>query len=179
MVRALLALACLAAAVPAHGAGPVSVGLEATIGGQHLGMQRAQLGQREVSPMGDAGATLLLRVGPIMLGAASEGNFSGTTLQRFNASALAGLAADVLPVLRLELLGEVGAANLRSTSELRDAASATNRWDNFYGFRPGLSAKLPVIPFRMGVWGLARWNMPGAIRSGPELGLLGRVGLEF
>ncbi|BDG03885.1 hypothetical protein [Anaeromyxobacter oryzae] len=175
MVRVLLALVCLAAAVPAHAA-PLSLGIEATIGSQHLGVNRAPGTTRDLSPMGDAGATVLLRAGPLMLGAAMEGNFSGSTLRRYNASALGGLATDLLPVLRLELLGEVGAANLRSTSELRQAASGG--WNRFYGFRPGLSVKLPVLPFRVGAWGLARWGLPGATRS-PELGLLGRIGFEF
>ena len=173
-----LATATAAALAPASArAAPVSLGLEASIGGQHLGVSRAP-GDRQLTPMGDAGATVLLRTGPLMLGAAMEGNFSGSTLQRYNASALGGLVTDLLPVLRLELLGEVGAANLRSTSELRQAASGASGWDRFYGFRPGLSVKFPVMPFRIGAWGLARWGMPGATKS-PELGLLGRIGFEF
>lgn len=175
-VRVLLALACLAA--PPALAAPVSLGLEATIGGQHLGVHRAPGGARDLTPMGDAGATLLLRLGPVALGAAAEGNFDGTTLERFNASALAGLAADLLPFLRLELMGEVGMANLRTRRDVELAARAAEGWDPFYGFRPGLSVRFPVLPLRVGVWGLARWNMPGA-GPGAELGLLGRAGIEF
>ncbi len=179
MTRVLLALACLAAAIPAHADDPpAALDLEATIGGQHLGVTRAPGTSKQLSPMGDVGGTLLIRSGPFMVGAAMEGNLSGTTLQRFNMSLLGGLAADLLPVLRLELLGELGGANLRSTSQLRQAAADAPGWDRFYGFRPGLSAKLPVLPFRVGVWGLVRWGMPGATKS-PELGMLGRVGLEF
>ena len=177
MTRVLLALACLAAALPARGA-PLSLGIEATVGGQHLGVTHAPGRTEQLTTMGDLGGTVLLRAGALMLGAAMEGNFDGTTLQRYNASALGGLAADVLPVLRLELLGEYGAANLRSSSQLRQAASGAAGWDRFYGFRPGLSLKVPVLPFRVGAWGLARWGMPGA-GSGPELGFLGRIGIEF
>jgi hypothetical protein len=177
MVRVLLALTCLAAAFPARAA-PLSLGVEATIGGQHLGMTQAPLRNEPLSPMGDLGGTVLVRSGALMIGAAMEGNFDGSTLRRYNASALGGLAADVLPVLRLELLGEYGAANLRSTSDLKQAASGSGTWERFYGFRPGLSAKLPVLPFRVGAWGLARWGMPGS-KSGPEYGVLGRIGLEF
>lgn len=194
MVRVLLAPACLpdrarllvlllatliagALAPTSARASPVSLGIEASIGGQHLGVSRAP-GDRQLSPMGDAGATVLVRSGPLMLGAAMEGTFSGSTLQRYNASALGGLVTDLLPVLRLELLGEVGAANIRSSSELRQAGEGASGWDRFYGFRPGLSAKFPVLPFRVGAWGLARWGMPGATKS-PELGFLGRIGFEF
>jgi hypothetical protein len=176
-VPVLVALAGLLAAAPA-GATPVSFGLEATIGAQHLGIQRAPALNEPLAPMGDLGATALLRAGPLALGAAAEGNFGGHTLQRYNASALAGLVSDILPVLRLELLGELGAANLRTRGDLESAASGDSGWDRFYGLRPGLSARLPVLPFRIGFWGLARWGLAGG-KNGPELGLLGRIGLEF
>jgi hypothetical protein len=174
LTRVLLALVCLAVARPAFGA--FSVGLEATVGAQRLGMERVPGTGEPLSAMGDVGATLLLRAGPFAVGAASEGNFVEGSLARFNASALAGLATDLLPVLRLELLGEVGAANLRRGADLR--AAAAGDWDRFYGVRPGLSLKFPVLPLRIGVWGLARWGMPG-VSSGPAFGMLGRVGLEF
>jgi len=172
--RLLLALACLAAAPRA--VAEVSLGLEATVGAQRLGIQRMPAAGDPLTSMGDLGATMLLRAGPVALGAAAEGNFARGGLERFNASVLGGLVADLLPVLRLELLGEVGAANLRGEADLRSAAAGN--WDRFYGFRPGLSAKLPFLPLRLGVWGLARWGMPGA-PSGPSLGLLGRAGIEF
>jgi hypothetical protein len=175
-VRHLLAVACLYAA-PALAA-PVSLSLEATIGAQRLGMQRAPGTNQQLSPMGDLGATALLRLGPIAFGAGAEGNFDGTTLQRYNASALAGFMTDLLPVLRLELLGEVGAANLRTARDLGQAAQGSGGWDRFYGFRPGLSLKIPVLPFRVGAWGLARWGMPGATKD-PELGFLARIGIDF
>jgi hypothetical protein len=172
--RVLLALVCLAAAPRAQAV--VSLGLEATVGAQRLGVQRMPATGEPLAAMGDLGATLLLRAGPIAIGTAAEGNFASSRLERFNASLLGGLVADLLPVLRLELLGEVGAANLRGEADLRSAAGGD--WDRFYGFRPGLSAKLPFFPLRLGVWGLARWGMPGA-QDGPALGLLGRAGIEF
>lgn len=175
-VRVLLALACLTASRAL--AAPVSLGIEATIGAQHLGLHRAPGASEDLTPMGDAGATVLLRLGPFALGAAAEGNFDGTTLERFNASGLAGLTSDLLPVLRLELLGEVGVANLRTRADVEQAARREGAWEPFYGFRPGLSVRFPVLPLRVGVWGLARWNMPGA-GPGAELGLLGRAGIEF
>ncbi len=177
-VALALVLAGLAgAAGPARAEG-LALDLEATVGGQHLGVNRAPL-VNQLSPMGDFGATALLAVSGVALGLAAEGNFQGSTLQRYNASVVAGFAADLLPVLRLELLGEYGAANLRTRGDLERAAAHDGGWSRFYGFRPGLSVKLPVLPFRAGVWGLARWNMPGTGGKGPEYGMLGRVGFSF
>jgi hypothetical protein len=176
VARAALALACLSAAVPAH-AGGFSLGLEATVGGQHLGMERAPGVKEPLAPMGDAGATLLLRGGNLALGLAAEGNFDGTTLERFNGSVLAGFAVDAFPAVRIELLGELGAANLQAVDDLENAPGAGS-WERFYGVRPGLSLRLPVLPFRVGVWGLARWGLPGS-GDGADLGVLGRIGFEL
>jgi hypothetical protein len=174
--RALIATCCAIAASVAR-ADP-SLGVEATIGAQRLGIQRAPVTHDTLLPMGDLGATVLLRGGVLELGAAGEGNFDRSTLQRFNASVLGGLGFDTLRVLRLELLGEYGAANLRTTADVRAAATSDGSWTRFYGFRPGLSAKLPAFPLRVGVWGLARWGLPGS-NGGPAYGMLGRIGLEF
>jgi len=175
MKLALLAtIACLSVALP--GAARAGVSLEATIGSQRLGVTRAPGSGEALQPMGDYGAALLLKGGPVELGVASEGTFLRGSLDRFNASALAGVAAD-LPVLRLELLGELGFANLRTRNELEDAAAGDPGWERFVGVRPGLTAKLPLVPFRVGVWGLARWGLPGT--SGAAYGLLGRVAIDF
>jgi hypothetical protein len=174
MIRTLAAAAALAVATPALAV--VSFGLEATVGAQRLGVERLPGRSEPLASMGDLGATLLLRLGPIALGAAGEGTFLAGRLEQVNASVLAGLVGDLLPVLRLELLGEVGASGVRRASDLERAQAGD--LERFYGVRPGLSAKLPSFPLRLGVWGLARWGMPGA-GSGPSYGLLGRVGLEF
>lgn len=175
--RALLAVACLAVAVPVGAVAEASLGIEATVGADRLGLSRFPGSAEPLAGMGDLGAVALLRLGGIGLGASAEGSFDGLTVERFNASALAGLVTDLLPVLRLELLAEVGVAELRSTAELRGQVSSDDR-DVFYGLRPGLSLKLPVLPVRVGAWGLARWGLPGT-GGGPALGLLGRVGVEF
>lgn len=171
--RVLLALLCLSAAIPAR----AGVLLEATVGGQHLGIDRAPGRGEPLVAMGDAGATLLLRGRRLALGLAAEGNFDGSTLERFNASVLAGFSVKTLRVLRLELLGELGAANLRSVRDLADEPGAGG-WERFYGVRPGISVRVPVLPFHLGVWGLARWGLPGS-GSGADLGLLGRIGFEL
>jgi hypothetical protein len=175
--RVVVALACLAVAGVARAEG-VTLGLEATIGGQHLGVRSAP-GVTQVSPMGDLGATALLTFGVFGVGAGAQGTFRRGSLERFDASALAGLALPLgTPLLRLELLGEVGAANLRSARDAAAAARGAGGWDRFYGVRPGLSARVPFLPFRLGVWGVARWGLAGQ-GSGPAYGLLGRVGVDF
>ena len=118
----------------------------------------------------------LLRGGPLEAGFAAEGTFERGDLARYNASALAGLGVDVA-MLRLEVLGELGVLNLRSRADLDLAAAGRDEFVRFHGVRPGLSAKLPLLPFRLGLWGLARWGLPGT--SGPAYGMLGRIGLEF
>ena len=174
--RIAVALACLAAAGAARADDDLSFELEATVGGQHLGIERTP-DAGTLQPMGDLGATALLGLGPFALGVASEGTFDHGSLQRFDASALGGLVVGPVLRVRLELLGEIGAADLRSVGELRTQVAA-GTWNRFYGFRPGLSLALPVLPVRIGVWGLARWGLPGT-GPGPSYGLLGRVGIDF
>jgi hypothetical protein len=175
MKRALLTtIACLSAAVP--GAAAAGVALEGTIGSQRLGVTHAPGPGEPLVPMGDYGAAILLKGGPLELGFAAEGTFTNGALSRYNASALAGFGADVA-VLRLELLGEVGVLNLRSRADLGDAVAGGEPFVRFYGVRPGLSAKLPLVPFRLGLWGLARWGLPG--EEGVAYGALARIGVDF
>ncbi len=174
--RTWFAICCAVAASAARA--DASLGVEATIGAQRLGIQRAPVTHDTLLPMGDLGATVLLRASGLELGVAAEGNFDHSTLQRYNASVLGGLGFDVVRVLRLEVLGEYGAANLRTTADVRAAATSDGGWTRFYGVRPGLSVKLPAFPLRVGVWGLARWGLPGTT-AGPAYGMLGRIGLEF
>ena len=171
-----MAICCAAAATAARA--DTSLAIEATIGAQRLGLQHATVAHETLQPMGDLGATVLLRGDALELGVAAEGNFDHTTLQRFNASLLGGLGFDVVQILRLEVLGEYGAANLRTTADVRAAATSDGSWHRFYGVRPGLSVKLPAFPLRVGVWGLARWGLPGTT-GGPAYGMLGRIGLDF
>lgn len=175
MKPALLAtIACLSAALPT--AAKAGVSLEATIGSQRLGVTRAPGDGEQLVPMGDYGAALLLRGGALEVGLAAQGTFERGELARYDASALAGVGIDVA-VLRLELLGELGVADLRSRADLSDAAGGGDRFVRFHGVRPGLSAKLPLLPFRLGLWGLARWGLPGT--SGVAYGMLGRVAIDF
>lgn len=175
--RIAVAVACLALAGAARADGP-TLGIEATFGAQDLGVTRAPGLNQPLLPMGDLGGDVLLSAGPLALGVAAEGNFRSGTLERYDASVLGGLVADLLPALRLELLGEIGAANLRTLADAGAAARGAPGWSRFYGLRPGVSVKLPALPFRVGAWGLARWGLPGT-GPGPSYGMLGRVGLDF
>lgn len=174
-VRTAAAVALLATAGVARAG--VSLGIEATIGAEKLGVERAPVSNEALQPMGQLGGTLLLRVGSVAVGAAAGGYFQGSRLERYDASGLAGLALDVLPILRVELLGEIGAASLRTREDL--GAAVAGEWSTFYGARPGVSLKLPVFPLRVGVWGLARWGLPARTSDDPAIGMLGRVGIDF
>lgn len=158
------------AIAPLAGRAEVSLGIEATIAAPRLGMERLPGSDRPLVASGDLGGSLLLRVGTLALGVAAERNIRERDARLTTMSGLGGLALDLLPFARLELLGEVGVANV-----MRDAAGEAP----FYGARPGLSLKVPMFPFRVGVWGLARWGLPGAPRGEPSLGLLARAGIEF
>jgi hypothetical protein len=174
--RVLLALACLAAAGPAR-AGDLHLGLEATFGAQQLGPSRIPGSDRTLSGMGDFGGTALVFTGPFAVGAAVQGRF-GSDDHALDASALAGFTLHLLPpLLRVELLGETGLTRLRQL-DVDPGAPSTVAWYRFYGFRPGISLKLPALPFRVGLWGLVRWH-PASGATGPAYGLLGRIGFDF
>ena len=176
-VRAVVVAVALLAAGSARA--QAALDLEVTFGGRHLGLAAPAAGDT-AQPTGDLGATLLLVAGPLAIGAAAATTTSG--IRRYDASALAGLAFPVLPVIRLELLAELGAADLHSAKDipaaLGGAVTGEAGWHRFWGVRPGLSIHIPELPFRVGLWGLARWGLPGT-GPGPVWGVLGRIGLEF
>jgi hypothetical protein len=168
MKKVLVVLAL--AAAPLVAAAEVSLGIEGTLAAPRLGMDRLPGSQRPLAATGDLGGSVLLRLGPLGLGGAAERTLGSGNARLTTKSAMGGLVFDLLPFMRLELLGEVGEADLSG-----DAAGATR----FYGARPGLSLKAPIFPLRLGVWGLARWNLPGAPPGDPSFGILARAGLEF
>jgi hypothetical protein len=133
-------------------------------------MDRMPGSERPLAGTGDLGGSVLLRLGPLGLGGAAERALGSEGAQMKTKSAMGGLMFDLLPFVRLELLGEIGQADLSG-----DAVGATR----FYGARPGLSLKAPAFPLRLGVWGIARWDLPGAPRGDPSFGMLARAGLEF
>jgi hypothetical protein len=165
-VLVVMALAATPLVTPAV----VSLGVEATLAAPRLGMDRLPGSQRPLVATGDLGGSALLRLGPIGLGVAAERTLGDETARLTTKSAMGGFVLDLLPFLRMELLGELGVADLA-----RDSAAETR----FYGARPGLSLKLPAFPLRLGVWGLARWKLPGAPAGEPSFGILARAGLEI
>jgi hypothetical protein len=168
MKRVLLVLALVAAPLAAYG--QLSLGIEATLAAPRLGVQQLPGSQQPLVAAGDVGGSVLLRVGPLAVGLAADrtpGSDAGRISTR---SAMGGLALDLLPFVRLELLGEIGDGDRAG-----DGLSAAR----FYGARPGLSVKAPSFPLRLGVWGLARWGLPGVPRDEPSFGILARAGIEL
>jgi hypothetical protein len=165
MRRIVVALAVALAPLAARA--QVSLGLEATLSAPRLGVTRVPGSSEPLTAAGDVGGSALLRLGFLGLGVAVDRNAHGRGgAPRNERSAMGGLVTDLMPLVRLELLGELGYA---------DGPTGLVR---FRGVRPGLSAKLPELPLRLGVWGLARWGLPGA-PTGPAYGLLFRAGVEF
>jgi hypothetical protein len=169
MKRVLVVVALAAAPVLAR-PDLFSVGIEGTIGAPRLGMERVPGSREPLATTGDVGGAVLLKLGPLGLGGAMERSTGHASARLSTRSAMGGLALDVLPFVRLELLGEIGEADLAG-----DASGPVR----FRGARPGLSFRVPVVPLRLGVWGLARWGLPGAKPGDPSFGILARAGLEF
>ncbi len=170
MKKLFAALAVALALTPAATLAQLSLGVEATLAAPRLGVERMPGSREPLGGAGDVGGVVLLRLGPLGLGASMERGLAHSAERLTTRSAMGGLVADLLPFVRLELLGEVGVADLAGDGE----GSA-----RFRGFRPGLSLKLPAFPLRLGLWGLARWGIPGASSNGPSYGLLARAGIEL
>lgn len=168
MRKAIVVLAL--AAIPLAARGVVSLGVEATLAAPRLGMERLPGSERPLVATGDLGGSVLLRLGPLAAGVAVDRTLGEDAGRLSTRSAMGGLALDLLPFVRMELLGEIGVADLSG-----DAAGEVR----FAGARPGLSLKLPAFPLRLGVWGLARWGLPGVPAGEPSFGILARAGLEF
>jgi hypothetical protein len=169
MKRLLVTLAVLAAPVVAR-PDAFSLGVEGTIGAPRLGVERVPGRREPLATTGDVGGAVLLKLGPLGVGAAMDRSTGHASSRLSTRSAMGGLALDVLPFLRLELFGEIGEADLAG-----DQAGNVR----FHGARPGLSLRVPVVPLRLGVWGLARWGLPGTKPGDPSFGILARAGLEF
>jgi hypothetical protein len=169
-MKRVLVVVALAVAPVAARPDMFSLGIEGTIGAPRLGMDRMPGSREQLVTTGDVGGSVLLKLGPLALGGAADRSTGHASARLSTRSAMGGLALDLLPFVRLELLGEVGLADLAG-----DAAGSTR----FYGARPGLSLRLPVLPLRVGVWGLARWALPGQKPGQPSYGLLARAGIEF
>lgn len=164
LVVALLALLALA---PLAARGEITLGLEATLSAPRLGVRQVPGSTEPLTAAGDIGGGALLRLGFLGLGAALDRNVGSAGARLSTRSAMGGLVLDVLPFVRLELLGELGNA---------DGPGGLSR---FRGARPGLSLRVPAFPLRVGVWGLARWGLPGEPAGRPAYGALFRAGIEL
>lgn len=169
MKRVLVVLALAVMPVGAF-ADTISLGIEATIGAPRLGMDRLPGSQQPLATTGDVGGLVLLKLGPLALGAAMDRSTGHASARLSTRSAMGGLALDLVPSVRLELLGEIGVADL---------AGDPGGGARFWGARPGISLKFPALPLRVGVSGLARWGLPGTTPGEPSFGLLARAGIEL
>jgi hypothetical protein len=173
--RLLAAVGLLAAAGAARAGDGLS--LELSFGAPNLGLARPTGVAGPVGLAADLGTAAFYTKGPFAVGLAASGQLANGGFRSFDASALAGIVHPLPPYLRIELFGEAGLARQVSLDDVDAAVSAAATHDRFYGFRPGISVKLPSLPFRFGLWGLVRWHHQAS--PAPAYGMLGRIGFDF
>lgn len=107
------------------------------------------------------GATAILRLGMLDVGAIGELGRPGKTNDTTVLGLLGGVNLDVGP-LRFEALGELGGhryGNAVHNSTLISESTGSD-WLVYVGLRPGLSMKLGEDGrWLLGVWGFARWDV--------------------
>lgn len=137
------------------------------------------------------GASALLRLGWLDVGALYEGSFSEST-DSFVLTPLVGFKWDVTDVLRVDFLGELGGHRVTHLG-----ADAESVWLPYVGVRPTLSLRLPLGPVRVVLSGapFARWDLveeevvvPSSSGAdthstydvgGTTFGVVGGIGLEI
>jgi hypothetical protein len=145
-----------------------------------------------------AGATLLLDLGGLELGAIVDKTF-GDGVTQTALGALLGLRLG--DKLRLDLLGEAGGHRFGDITDDPSVvtASSTDEWLFYVGLRPGLAYRIDLLPgvgLLVGVWGFVRWDVtdervpvtvsgatglaPGEVKlGGTSIGATLRVGIEL
>jgi hypothetical protein len=101
------------------------------------------------------GASALLRLGWLDVGALYEGSFRQAT-DSFVLTPLVGVKWDITDLVRLDLLGELGGHRITNV-----AADAQSVWLPYVGVRPTLSVRVPLGPARLVLSGasFARWDL--------------------
>jgi hypothetical protein len=145
-----------------------------------------------------AGATLLLNLGALELGAIIDKTFGDGVTQ----TALGGLVGLHLgDKLRLDLLGEAGGHRFGDVTDDPSVVtgSSADEWLFYVGLRPGLAYRIDLSPgvgFLVGIWGFVRWDVtdktvpvtvrgatglaPGDVElGGTSIGATLRAGIEF
>jgi hypothetical protein len=101
------------------------------------------------------GASALLRLGVLDVGALYEGSFREAS-DSFVLTPLVGIKWDVTDLVRVDLLGELGGHRITNLG-----ADAESVWLPYVGVRPTLSLRLPLGPTRLVLSGapFARWDL--------------------
>ena len=170
-MHALFALTALAVAPAARA---YSLNVEGLAGWQDLRLSGTSVGNAISGREGTAilGGDALLDLGGLGLGVAVDRIVSGT-VEPWAGSIVAGFLLDLLPSVRLNLLGEIGRRG-QSFSNIFDSGGAT-----FVGVRPGFNVRLFPTPLRIGATGIVRWPTSGGSFGSPDYGFVGTVGFEL
>lgn len=178
MVRRLaictFAFAALAAAAPARADSSLTV--EALGGFQSYRHPATQAGAADFvrDATGLLGGTALARLDGFGFGVGVDKTFNSGGPEPWAGWIMAGALIDPLPSLRVEILGELGRRGGGSFDDIFRSGAST-----FIGFRPGVSFRLLPSPIRVGISGFSRWPTSNGEFGNPDLGLVGRVGIEF
>lgn len=145
------------------------------------------------------GASLVLRLGWLDLGALYEGTLIDDRADSAVLTPVAGIAWNLTDLIRLDLLGELGGHRISNIGVQNgvDVSDARTVWVPFVGVRPTVSLRFPVGPTRLilQVAPFARWDLdkqtititgPSGAESrttyeigGSTVGVVGGVGLEI
>jgi hypothetical protein len=215
--RTLLVLAaCAALAAPglaSAGTGPGapwSVTLQAWGGYSRYDVVGLQHGLGELDrddPVDDGfesmGLSALLRLGWLDLGVLYEGQLLRDKTDSAVVTPLVGIAWNLSPYWRLDLLGELGGHRISNVGRAEEGADFEVRdpetvWLPYVGVRPTLSVRAPLGPSRivLSVAPFARWDLidkevevqvttgtTTSVRSygagGSTFGVVAGIGLEF
>lgn len=209
--RTLLALAA-AAALGVPGLAAAADGLSLTVGVwggvsryDVLGLKHgvANVGAQDRSDLmsgsfNTAGASAVLHLGWLGLGALYEGTFFDRNAKSDVITPLVGFKWDLTDTVRLDVLAELGGHRIDRIGEGNPAVTQSGTaWLPYVGLRPGLSYRLPVGPARLVLsatpfarWDLVKKDVTVPTPSGPSsqttyeaggttFGLVGGVGIEL
>ncbi len=171
-----VALVCLAVAASARADTP-SLTIDVFGGYQNLNPTHLATAAVERQGTGIVGLTALFDLKGLGLGVGIDKSFSGG-YEPWDFFANVGPVIDLLPVLRLEALGEIGRAGFGSLGDLSFSDSQPT-YHTFVGVRPGVSFRLVPLPIRIGVSVPIRWAISNGASSEPDYGVVARVGFEI
>ncbi len=174
MIRRIVPILFLAAALAAPRAAHAAVSLEAFYG---LSRPSASSFSQAISGTANdphliadslniAGGDLIFHLGLFELGGIIDTSWKSGSASQTAIGGLVGIGGDYAGWLRLEALGEIGGqryGNFANNPNIVTSGSS-QQWFMYVGLRPGIALHIPVSADQktgvlVGVWGFARWDL--------------------